>query len=317
MSTSSRERARGLRANDAASRSLCVAGRACEWLDRVASTPQEIERICAETGAPPELALHALDADELARVDHHPGGAILVVMRVPSADHVGDEPIRTIPLSAILIGDRIVTLLPAELGVVSAARASLVRMRSESRAGVLIALVLASADQYLTHLRAIEAAVSVLEAKLQASSRNEELRRLLAHQKSLVHFRTGIGSNLIMLERLGRDTRIFSEPADLELLDDALVEMRQAAEMTAVSSTILGEMMHALASVISNDLNVVMKIMTALMIVIAVPSMVAAFYGMNVELPGQHHGRAFLIVAGAAFAAAGTIVVVFRRARWL
>lgn len=297
---------------------LGAADVACEWVGRVASTPQEIELICDETGAPRELARHALDVDELARVDHHPQGAILVIMRVPSVDEGSDLPVRTIPLSAILMGDRVLTIAPAELEVVAAARTSLLGAGSSgSRAGVLIALVLATADRYLEHLRAIDAAVSVLETKLQASSRGEELRRLLAHQKSLVHFRTGIGSNLIMLERLARDTHVFSEAADRELLDDAMVEMRQAAEMTTVSSAILGEMMHAFASIISNDLNVVMKVMTALMIVIAVPSMIAALYGMNVELPGQHHPRAFVMVAGTALAAAGAIVVLFRRARWL
>ncbi len=295
-----------------------AAGGACEWVGRVASTPQEIEHICDETGAPQELARHALDVNELARVDHHPQGAILVIMRVPSVDEGFGQPVRTIPLSAILMGERVLTIAPVELEIVAAARTSLLRVGSSgSRAGVLIALVLATADRYLEHLRAIDAAVSVLETKLEASSRNEELRLLLGHQKSLVHFRTGIGSNLIMLERLARDTHVFSEAADRELLDDAMVEMRQAAEMTTVSSAILGEIMHAFASMISNDLNAVMKVMTALMIVIAVPAMIAGLYGMNVELPGQHHRGAFIMVAGVAFAAASAIVVVFRRARWL
>ena len=120
-----------------------------------------------------------------------------------------------------------------------------------------------------------------------------------------------------MLERLAKDTRVFSTPEERELLDDAMVEMHQAAAMTTVSSDILGEMMDAFASIISNNLNVVMKVMTALMIVIAVPSMVAAFYGMNVALPGQHDAGAFLVIVVLALAAAFAMVVGFRRARWL
>ena len=212
--------------------------------------------------------------------------------------------------------DRVVTIAPVKLDVVDSA----MRMRSRmvrSSAGIVIALILATADRYLDHLRGIDAAVSDLENKLQQSLRNEELRSLLGHQKSLVHLRIGIRSNLIMLERLAKDARVFSTPGESELLDDAMVEMRQAAEMTTVSSDILGEMMDAFASIISNNLNGMMKVMTALMIVIAVPSMVAAFYGMNVSLPGQHYAGAFIVVVLGAVAAACALMVFFRRGRWL
>ena len=291
---------------------------ACQWVDVIARTRQEIERVCDETGAPRELAFHALDIDELARVDHHPDGAILVVLRVPFADEGAraETPLRTVALSAILMDDSVLTLAASKLDVV--AGAVLVRPRMvRSSAGILIALILATADRYLEHLRGIDAAVNDLENTLQQSLRNEELRRLLGHQKSLVHFRIGIRSNLIMLERLARDTRVFSTSDERELLDDAMVEMRQAAEMTTVSSDILGEMMDAFASIISNNLNGMMKAMTALMIVIAVPSMVAAFYGMNVSLPGQHYAGAFIVVVLGALIAACALVVFFRRGRWL
>ena len=274
--------------------------------------------MCDETGAPRELAFHALDIDELARVDHHPDGAILVVLRVPFADEGAraETPLRTVALSAILMDDSVLTLAASKLDVV--AGAVLVRPRMvRSSAGILIALILATADRYLEHLRGIDAAVNDLENTLQQSLRNEELRRLLGHQKSLVHFRIGIRSNLIMLERLARDTRVFSTSDERELLDDAMVEMRQAAEMTTVSSDILGEMMDAFASIISNNLNGMMKAMTALMIFIAVPSMVAAFYGMNVSLPGQHYAGAFIVVVLGALIAACALVVFFRRGRWL
>lgn len=291
---------------------------ACQWVDVIARTRQEIERVCDDTGAPRELALHALDIDELARVDHHPEGAILVVMRVPCADEgvAVETPLRTVALSVILMNDSVLTIASAKLDVVACA----VRVRPRmvrSSAGILIALVLATADRYLDHLRGIDAAVNDLETTLQQSLRNEELRLLLGHQKSLVHFRIGIRSNLIMLERLAKDARVFSTSDERELLDDAMVEMRQAAEMTTVSSDILGEMMDAFASIISNNLNGMMKVMTALMIVIAVPSMVAAFYGMNVSLPGQHYAGAFNVVVLCALGAACALMVFFRRGRWL
>ena len=117
MALISLDERRAAGASDAGSSSPCASGGGCQWIARVARTPQEIERICDETGAPRELALHALDVDELARVDHHPEGAILVVMRVPSADDGADAPLRTIALSAILMGNRVVTIAPAALEV--------------------------------------------------------------------------------------------------------------------------------------------------------------------------------------------------------
>jgi magnesium transporter len=316
MAFSSFDEKRASGAYIAPSRSACAEACAYEWIDRVARTPEEIERLCEETGAPWELARHALDVNELARVDHHPDGAILVVMRVPSAPDGADAELRTIALSVILMRDRVVTIAPAKLDVVTSV--ALARSRAvRSPAVTLIALVLAVADRFLDHLHAIEEAVSALETKLQSSLRNEELRGLLGHQKSLVHFRIGIASNLIMLERLAKDARVFSTPEQRELVDDAMVEMRQAAEMTTVSSDILGEMMDAFASIISNNLNVVMKIMTAVTIVIAVPSMVASFYGMNVALPGQYAPRAFEVLIALACAMALGMVILFRRARWI
>jgi magnesium transporter len=279
------------------------------WHHFPVRTIEDVQRVCSVTGIPADLAGDALDLDELARIDHHPSGAILVVLRAP-VRHEPQGHVRTTALSVVIGRDSVVTMAAPELDIEP-------RDGAGSPLRVLARLLLIVADRFIVELRAIDAAVNVLETELQASLRNSELRGLLMHQKSLVHFRTAIASNMILLDRLGHDARFRADDTEAELLDDAIVEMRQAAEMTRVSSDILGEMMDAFASIISNNLNVVMKVMAALTIVIAVPSLVAALYGMNVALPGQHSSSAFVVIATASGFVAAALVLLFRKIRWL
>jgi len=289
------------------------------WVHATVKTREDVEKLCQRTGAPPELARHALDTDELSRVDRDVSGAMLVVLRAPSVRRAPRTPLKTTALSVVLTRGFVVTMASPDLDLdVKAAGAAVgVQPDEVSPVRVLVGLVLATADRFLHHLQLLDAAVTELEGELQVSLRNAELRGLLTHQKSLVHFRTALGSNMIMLERLARDVHVRATDEERELLDDAIVEMRQAAETAKVASDILGEMMDAFASIISNNLNVVMKVMTALTIIIAVPSMMAAFYGMNVALPAQHSEHAFALIASVSVVVVGLIAVVFRRARWL
>jgi magnesium transporter len=281
------------------------------WFHAEVSTMSDVERVCAETGAPIGLARHALDSDELARIDHDASGAVLVVLRAPVGKLGDREQLRTTALSVLLMPGAVMTLAAPGLAIDVHSAAS-----HRAPVGILAGLVLMVAESFLEHLRAIEVVVNDLEAELQASLRNAELRGLLEQQKSLVHFRTAIASNMILLDRLLKDPHLQGDEAEREILDDAIVEMRQAAEMTNVASNILGEMMDAFASIISNNLNVVMKVMTAVMIMIAVPSLMAALYGMNVPLPGQNMPQMFGAILVVNALVVGALIVVFRRMRW-
>lgn len=289
-------------------RNACAPSRA-RWVHAHVRTIEDVERVCAENGIPKDLARDALDLDELARIEHDPSGAVLVVLRAPLRGDVRGE-VRTAALSVVILPELVVTMAAPELEIMASPNPS-------SALSVLAKLLLLVAERFIAELRTIDASVNDLETELQASLRNAELRGLLMHQKTLVHFRTAIASNMILLDRLSKDARLRTDERDADLLEDAIVEMRQAAEMTRVSSDILGEMMDAFASIISNNLNVVMKVMTALTIMIALPSFVAALYGMNVALPGQHAPSAFVAVAASCLAGVLVMAAVFRRMRWL
>ncbi|MCC6337079.1 MAG: magnesium transporter CorA family protein [Myxococcales bacterium] len=284
------------------------------WVHAAAPGAEE-RRALEAAGIAPALLAYALDPDEVARVDHD-GACALVVLRVPAPGNGDGVPFRTTTLGVIFREGLVVTVSAggAELAAALAARQGLDPSRTNH---FVLNLVGVCAANYLAHLRDIERAVDTLEEELEASLRNREVLGLLKYQKALVHFTTGLEANELMLSRLPKDARFAVSAEDQALLEDAQVELRQALQMTRITEEILSQMMDAFASIISNNLNVVMKVLTALTLVLTFPTMVASFYGMNVDLPLQHHPLAFFFVLLGSFTVAGAVAFFFWRKRWL
>lgn len=281
------------------------------WVHVSKPPAAEIEALHA-AGVSKAFLVHALDRDEVPRIDKDNAGA-LVVMRVPRKGIPGDVPFRTTSLGVILHDDVLITVSRDAVELPALASS----LEPERAHRFVLQLVAGTAELFLKHLREIEHAVDRLEGELQASLRNREVLELLKFQKALVHFTTGLAANEIMLGRLQKDARFAISPDDHELLEDVQVEIRQAIEMTRISEEILSQMMDAFASIISNNLNVVMKVLTALTLVLTFPTMVASFYGMNVELPMQRHPLAFFITISVSVAVSALVAVYFWRKRWL
>ena len=161
------------------------------------------------------------------------------------------------------------------------------------------------ADACLLGLREINAGVEDLENKLKRSIRNEEVLGLLEFQKSLTYFATGLKANELVLERLQRIPTLHWADQDQDLLDDVRVELRQAIEMVDIADHVLSDMMDAFASIVSNNLNSVMKVLTSVTILLAIPTLIASLYGMNVMLPGAHGALAFAAIVAASVAVSG------------
>ena len=180
----------------------------------------------------------------------------------------------------------------------------------------MLRLLLYTANRYLSHLREITKVVDALEDQLQLSTRNKEVLELLKYQKSLTFFTTALKSNELMMERLQRSRLFQAFPEDEDLLEDVLTENQQAIEMTNITSNILSSMMDAFASIISNNLNGVMKLLAAITIVLSLPTMVASFFGMNVHLPLETHPLAFLSLIGVSLLISLSVVYIFWRRDW-
>jgi magnesium transporter len=260
---------------------------------------------------------HALDIDELARIEKD-GPTTLIVLRIPAFQGAAAAiPYTTIPLGIILTGPRIVTICGSRNDLRPKLMTGTDALSVIKPERFVLHILLSAAEQYLGYLQDINTAVDALEEQLQHSLRNKEVLGLLRYQKSLTHFTTALKLNEMMLERLQQNQLLQNHPEDTDLVADVLIEIRQAIVMTSVASDILSQMMDAFASIISNNLNMVMKFLTAFTIVLTFPTMVASFYGMNVGLPGQSSPYAFAVTLAISLGLSLVVAMIFWKKDWL
>jgi magnesium transporter len=277
----------------------------------------ELQKLTDELHIPSDFLTDPLDIDERARVEAE-DGFLLIVLRLPQYNDNSDIPFTTFPAGIILTNDD-TTVIISSFDITDILNLSKDRLKGISdgkRSGVVLHIFLKTAWLYLRHLKEINSRTGEIEKKLQKSLKNEELIKLLNIEKSLVFFTTSLKSNELMMERLLKTEQLKLTTEDRDRLEDVLIDNRQAIEMTNIYSNILSGMMDAFASVISNNLNVVMKILTSMTIILMIPTLTASIYGMNIELPFQHSSHAFYIVIGISFSASLLCVLLFIKNKW-
>ena len=286
------------------------------WLNVIDPTPDEIARLEA-LGIPLDFITYPLDIDERPRTERE-DSKILILLRIPFFQgETLDVPYVTIPLGIILTGQYMVTVCKRNNDVIhefASGRARDFTTTKHNR--FVLRLLLGTANKYLSYLREISRVVEALEDKLQLSIRNQQVLDLLKYEKSLTYFTTALRANELMLERLQRSQLFKSYPDDEDLLEDVITENQQAIEMTNIQSNILSGMMDAFASIISNNLNQVIKLLTSITLVLSFPAMVAAFYGMNVALPLDDHPLAFGVVIAVALSLSLIVALVLKKLDW-
>lgn len=264
------------------------------WVNVVAPSQEEREWLEGEVGVLPEFVRSALDDEETSRIDFDDEvNQIFVVVDYPTVEDqpsAGSLPQRydTMPLTMVFMPKKamFVTISIEENPVVGDLSSGRVRgVDTRYRTRFLLQMLLRISQLYLVYLRRIDRLSSETEARLHASVRNEELIQMLNLEKSLVYFSTSLKSDEIVLNKIMQGRIIPLYEADQDLLEDVLVEIGQAIEMCNIYSNTLSGTMDAFASVISNNLNIVMKVLAVITIVMAIPNIVFGFYGMNVDLP--------------------------------
>lgn len=286
------------------------------WLNVIDPTPEEIACL-QELGIPQDYILYPLDVDERPRTERE-NGELLIVLRIPYFQgEFADIPYSTIPLGIILTDKYVVTVCKLDNELIQDFSSGRTRdFSTAKRNRFVLRVLLYTASKYLNYVRKINKIVDILEDQLQRSTRNKEVLELLKYQKSLTYFTTALKSNELMMERLQRSQLFKQYPEDEDLLDDVLTENQQAIEMTNIAGNILSQMMDAFASIISNNLNAVMKILASITIVLSLPTMIASFYGMNVDLPFQREPFAFLLTLVFSFFISLSVVFVFVKRDW-
>lgn len=288
------------------------------WVHAVNPENGEIARLRDEFGVPESFIAAALDADELARIDREDEIRLIILLVPYVYADPNDVPYDTVPLGIILTRDHLITICRKELPFITDFSVKAAKpISTAKRNRLVLQLFYSTAQTYLTYLRQIDLAVESVQRKLQRSLKNNELLELLRFQKSLTYFRTGLELNGIMMRRLQKTGIFETYPDDEELLDDVLVENAQATEMTKISGDILSQMMDAFASLISNNLNDVMKILAVATIILSIPTVLASLYGMNVPLPGQNLVWSFAVIVLVSLGVSAALLFVFWRRDWL
>jgi len=278
----------------------------------VAPTDAERQDLIAR-GIPNELICDALDADEMSHVDHHETGAKLIVLRVAASASAEAE---VVPLGVVTLPDGcVVTISATDTGIPQMLEGTSLQGISSTAFALRISELVA--QRCVKTLRAIDDQVDQLEVTLRGALENDEILGLLGYQKRLVHLVTSLSANKLVLERALEDERLDLTEHERTLVADVLVELNQAVTMARTQKELLGETMDALATVVSNNLNVAMKKLASLTLLVSLPALAAGVYGMNVALPGEHHPQAFVMVLGTAAVAVVLLAIYLRAHRWL
>lgn len=285
------------------------------WVNAVDPTPDEMEKLI-NWGMDMDYINYSLDQDEMARIERDEDYTF-ILLRIPIHQPESDIPYNTVPLGIMILGSKIITVCRYNSDIfIPLTNGKHRYLKTGKRYRLALYIFLETAVRYLNLLREINRATEDVEDRLQKSTQNRELLELLKYQKSLTYFATALRSNEVMMERVQK-TQIFNYyEEDQDLLEDVMTENQQAIQMTSINAEILSSMMDAFASIISNNLNVVMKALAALTIVLNLPIIVASFYGMNVALPLQEHQLAFTGIIGLAFALAALAAYVFYKRNW-
>ena len=272
------------------------------WIALTNPTASEIIDIADTYQIDPDHLRAPLDEEERSRIEVE-DEYTLILVDIPSIEERnGKDWFVTIPLAIITTKDVLITVCLEETPVLTSFMDGRVRdFHTFMKTRFILQILYKNATQFLQYLRIIDKKSEVIERKLHQSQKNEELIELLELEKSLVYFTTSLRSNEVVLEKLLRIEKIKKYPEDTDLLEDVIVENKQAIEMANIYSGILSGTMDAFASVISNNLNIVMKFLATVTIVLSIPTRIASFYGMNVNshgMPFADSPYGFAIVLG-------------------
>lgn len=259
------------------------------WFNLVEPTPEELSLVATATNAPLDFLRAALDEEERSRTEIEES-CLLIITNIPIK--YGSDSYDTLPLGIILTKDHIITVCLEPNRIISDFCPATARtFNTLKRTRFVFQILYKSASYYLLYVTQINRRIDEIERHLRKSMKNRELFQLLELQKAFTFFATALKANGIVLERLMRirvNTQLqiikFYEE-DEDLLEDVIIENKQAIDMVEMYNHVLSALMETFASVISNNLNMVMKFLASITILLAIPTMISGFFGMNVEIP--------------------------------
>ncbi|RBL89717.1 magnesium transporter CorA family protein [Chitinophaga flava] len=278
----------------------------------------EFEQLSEELDIPLDFLTDSLDIDEKSRYELE-DNVKLIVIKTPTENNSINESDAfyiTIPIVIVLTHNQIITVNSFDNAAIKRFLDTFHNRSPEKKNMMVLKIFEKVVVNFLDHLKEINQRRNMLEAKLYDSNRNEELLAIMRIQKSLVYFVTALRSNELLLMKLERTNFLGLNEDEKEFLHDLIVDTSQALEMANIYTNILSSTMDAFASIISNNLNVVMKRLTSITIILTFPMLVASIYGMNVDLPFQHSIHAFYIPIILSIVISVIISMYFMKKKW-
>jgi magnesium transporter len=287
------------------------------WINAMSPTPEEIALLHQTLGVPLDFLTYPLDVDERSRFEKEGDFSLIIFQTSAPLEDAYDIPFDTIPVGIIHTKDCVLTVCSSSVPVIKDFIKAGRNVSTVKKNRLTLQLFLRNAQRFLSDLRHLNRSIDETQNRLQDSTRNRELLELLRLEKNLVYFMTALKSNEVMMERLRREHLFEMFPDDQDLLNDVLIENLQAIEMTQIANNITSSMTEAFASIISNNVNSVMKILAIATILTAIPTFITSLYGMNVPLPFQGSPMAFMgVIILSLLLISGILFLLWRR-RWL
>lgn len=258
---------------------------------------EEFAEVAETLEIPIEFLQDSLDIDERSRFELE-DNVKLIVIKTPTENNSFNESDAfyiTIPICIILTHNQIVTVNSFENGAIKKFLNTFQNRHADKKSMMVLKIFEKITQAFMEYLKEINHRRNILEQKLYASNRNEELLELMRIQKSLVYFVTALRSNEMLMMKLVRTNFLGLNEEEKEELNDLVVDMSQALEMANIYTNILSSTLDAFASIISNNQNMVLKRLTSITIILQFPVLIASIYGMNVPIPYQHQAHAFYI----------------------
>lgn len=284
------------------------------WVDVRDVSRADLDILEKDYGVLPEHLQDMLDVDERSRIEKEDEYTMLI-LRLPIFDARYDVLYFTVPVGILLFKDRVVTVCASDCEVLREMSGGKVKdLSPANKSAFLLKLMGRAAIIYLRYLKDLNRRTNSIELELQRSVKNTELVRLLAIEKSLVFFTTSLRSDEMVLEKLQKSAVVRFKDDEAELLEDVATDFRQAIEMSHIHSDILSSMMDAFASIISNNLNIVMKRLTIVSLVLMIPTLIVSVFGMNIPFPANitESAYSFALIMGGCGLAGGISALLLR-----
>ena len=270
------------------------------WINVVSPSDDEIKTICKNINIQEDFIRYALDPEEKARIDmEEDDNTILFIIDTPITEiESGAKVYSTAPIGIIFVRDDYIITVSLNKNPIldDLVNKKIKNIITYKKSRMLLQIFYTNAETFLDLLKKLNKETEIAENVLKNSMKNKALLKLLSLEKGLVYFTTSLKSNEVVMEKTMRGNLIKLYDEDEDILDDAIIENKQAIEMAKIYRDILTGTMDAYASIISNNLNGVMKYLTSITIIIAIPTLIASYWGMNVPVPFQNNPFGFIIL---------------------